>query len=119
MSSSRRNSAWCASKSWPGGISHDRIAGDLQSINISTTIEGRERYPINIRYPRELRDDVDELSRTLVSVPTNGGIGGSQIPLGQLASIRLVEGPSMIAMRTGASPDTSTSTPRNTTSAVT
>jgi len=63
------------------------IGGD----NVSTTVEGRERYPINIRYPREMRDDVDKLSRTLVST-----MDGAQIPLGQLASIKLVEGPSMI-----------------------
>ena len=63
------------------------IGGD----NVSTTVEGRERYPINIRYPREMRDDVDKLSRTLVST-----MGGAQIPLGQLATIKLVEGPSMI-----------------------
>jgi Cu(I)/Ag(I) efflux system membrane protein CusA/SilA len=59
--------------------------------NVSTTIEGRERYPINVRYPRELRDDVDKLARTLVS-----SMNGAQIPLGQVASIRLAEGPSMI-----------------------
>jgi len=77
-----------------------RIA-DVQSVimtaiggeNVSTTIEGRERYPINIRYPREMRDDVGKLARTLVSVPGNSG---AQIPLGQLATIKLVEGPSMI-----------------------
>ncbi|HET7437293.1 MAG TPA: CusA/CzcA family heavy metal efflux RND transporter [Thermoanaerobaculia bacterium] len=63
---------------------------------ISTTIEGRERYPINIRYPRELRDDVDELSRTLV--PT---MSGAQVPLGQLAKIQLVEGPAMIRDENG------------------
>ena len=80
--------------------------GDVQNVimtaiggdNVSTTIEGRERYPINIRYPREMRDDVDKLARTLVSVPsTSGAMGGAaQIPLGQLATIKLVEGPSMI-----------------------
>ena len=66
--------------------------------NVSTTIEGRERYPINIRYPREMRDDVDKLARTLVAVPNAAGAmgGGAQIPLGQLATIKLVEGPSMI-----------------------
>jgi len=68
------------------------IGGD----NVSTTVEGRERYPINIRYPREMRDDVDKLSRTLV--PT---MGGAQIPLGQLATIKLVEGPSMIRDENG------------------
>lgn len=59
--------------------------------NVTTTIEGRERYPVNIRYPRELREDVDQMARVLV--PT---MGGSQVPLGQLATIKLLEGPSMI-----------------------
>jgi Cu(I)/Ag(I) efflux system membrane protein CusA/SilA len=77
---------------------------DVQSVimtaiggeNVSTTIAGRERYPINVRYPRELRDEVDKLARVLV--PT---MGGAQIPLGQLASIRLVEGPAMIRDENG------------------
>jgi len=59
--------------------------------SISTTVEGRERYPISVRYARELRDDVDKLNRVLV--PT---MNGAQIPLGQLADIRLTTGPSMI-----------------------
>src|SRR5438046_5455857 len=64
--------------------------------NVSTTIEGRERYPINIRYPRELRDEVDKLARVLVATPN-----GSQVPLGQLATVKLVEGPSMIRDENG------------------
>jgi copper/silver efflux system protein len=64
--------------------------------NVSTTIEGRERYPINIRYPRELRDEIDKLQRVLVATP-----GGAQVPLGQLASLRVVEGPSMIRDENG------------------
>ncbi len=64
--------------------------------NISTTIEGRERYPINVRYPRELRDDPDKLARVLVAT-----MSGAQIPLSQLADIRLVEGPSMIRDENG------------------
>jgi Cu(I)/Ag(I) efflux system membrane protein CusA/SilA len=64
--------------------------------DISTAIEGRERYPINVRYPRELRDEMDKLARVLV--PTTSG---AQIPLGQLASIHLVEGPSMIRDENG------------------
>jgi Cu(I)/Ag(I) efflux system membrane protein CusA/SilA len=59
--------------------------------SISTTVEGRERYSISVRYARELRDDVEKLNRVLV--PT---MNGAQIPLGQLADIRLVTGPSMI-----------------------
>ena len=64
--------------------------------NVTTTIEGRERYPVNVRYPRELRDDPDKLARTLV--PT---MSGAQIPLSQLADISLVEGPSMIRDENG------------------
>src|SRR5437868_2931202 len=63
--------------------------------NVSTTIEGRERYPINIRYPRELRDEMDKLGRVLVAT-TN-----AQIPLGQLAALRIVEGPAMIRDENG------------------
>ncbi|HEV2720726.1 MAG TPA: efflux RND transporter permease subunit, partial [Thermoanaerobaculia bacterium] len=79
----------------------DVIMTAIGGENVSTTIEGRERYPINVRYPRELRDDVDKLARTLVSVPTAGGTSGAQIPLGQLATIKLVEGPSMIRDENG------------------
>ena len=59
--------------------------------NVSTTIEGRERYPINIRYPRELRDEMDKLGRVLVATSA-----GAQVPLAQLAIVRIVEGPAMI-----------------------
>jgi Cu(I)/Ag(I) efflux system membrane protein CusA/SilA len=65
--------------------------------NIATTIEGRERYPISVRYPRELRDDLDKLQR--VVVPTMSG--EAQVPLGQLADIKLVSGPSMIRDENG------------------
>jgi len=64
--------------------------------NVSTTIEGRERYPINIRYPRELRDEMDKLGRVLVTIPA-----GAQVPLSQLASLRIVEGPAMIRDENG------------------
>jgi Cu(I)/Ag(I) efflux system membrane protein CusA/SilA len=64
--------------------------------NITTTIEGRGRYPVNLRYPRELRDDVDHLGRVLVSTP-----GGAQIPMAQLADIRLVQGPAMLRDENG------------------
>ncbi|TKJ32236.1 hypothetical protein CEE39_05950 [bacterium (candidate division B38) B3_B38] len=58
---------------------------------ISTTVEGRERYPIRVRYKRELRDSIESLERILV--PT---ADGSQIPLIQLAEIRYVRGPQVI-----------------------
>jgi Cu(I)/Ag(I) efflux system membrane protein CusA/SilA len=73
--------------------------------NVSTTIEGRERYPINVRYPRELRDEMDKLGRVLVSTPKTGESGASsmaaQIPLAQLATVRIVEGPAMIRDENG------------------
>jgi Cu(I)/Ag(I) efflux system membrane protein CusA/SilA len=74
----------------------DVIMTAIGGENVGTTIEGRERYPINIRYPRELRDDVDDLARTLVPA-----MNGAQIPLGQLAAIRLVKGPSMLRDENG------------------
>ena len=64
--------------------------------NITTTIEGRERYPVNVRYSRELRDDVESLKRVLV--PTSRG---QHIPLIQLADIRLASGPAMIRNENG------------------
>jgi Cu(I)/Ag(I) efflux system membrane protein CusA/SilA len=64
--------------------------------NITTTIEGRERYPVNLRYARELRDDIEKLKRVLV--PT---MSGAQIPLEQIAQIKLVMGPAMIRNENG------------------
>jgi Cu(I)/Ag(I) efflux system membrane protein CusA/SilA len=64
--------------------------------NVSTTIEGRERYPVNVRYPRELRDDLSRLRRVLVPVAT-----GAQVPLEQLADIRIVNGPAMLRNENG------------------
>lgn len=58
---------------------------------ITTTIEGRERYSVNVRYARELRDNVDKLRRVLVPTTT-----GAQVPLAELAEIKLVSGPAMI-----------------------
>ncbi|MDH4329621.1 MAG: efflux RND transporter permease subunit, partial [Nitrospira sp.] len=59
--------------------------------NIDTTIEGRERYPINVRYLRELRDDPEKLRRVFVATPA-----GVQVPIAQLATLRFVQGPPMI-----------------------
>ncbi len=58
---------------------------------ITTTVEGRERYPVRVRYMRELRDNIESLGRILVPAP-----GGSQIPLEQLAEIRYLRGPQVI-----------------------
>ena len=59
--------------------------------SITTTVEGRERYPVSVRYARELRDDPERLKRVLISTSA-----GAQIPLAQLADIRVVSGPAMI-----------------------
>jgi Cu(I)/Ag(I) efflux system membrane protein CusA/SilA len=64
--------------------------------NVSTTVEGRERYPVNVRYMRDFRSDVDRLGRTLVSMN-----GMAQIPLAELAEIRYVEGPAMLRDENG------------------
>ena len=70
--------------------------GDIQDVmqtaiggmNITTTVEGLERYPVNLRYSRELRDDLPALRAILVATP-----GGQQIPLGQFVDIKYVVGP--------------------------
>jgi Cu(I)/Ag(I) efflux system membrane protein CusA/SilA len=63
---------------------------------VTTTIEGRERYPVNVRYGREFRDDLERLRRTLVPTPS-----GAQIPMAQIADLRMVEGPAMIRDENG------------------
>lgn len=75
-----------------GKIIESAIGGE----NIATTIEGRERYPINVRYLRELRDDPQKLERVIVNTPA-----GVQVPLAQLASLRFVNGPPMIRDENG------------------
>lgn len=60
----------------------------IGGMNITTTVEGLERYPVNLRYSRELRDDLPSLRSVLVATPM-----GQQIPLGQLTSIQYVVGP--------------------------
>jgi Cu(I)/Ag(I) efflux system membrane protein CusA/SilA len=65
--------------------------------NVTTTIEGRERYPVNVRYMRDFRSDFDSLGRVLV--PASGG--QRQIPLSQLAEIKVATGPAMIRNEDG------------------
>jgi Cu(I)/Ag(I) efflux system membrane protein CusA/SilA len=60
--------------------------------NVTTTVEGRERYPVNVRYMRDFRADIGALGRVLV--PASGG--QRQIPLSQLATVNVASGPSMI-----------------------
>ena len=78
--------------------------GDVQAVitsaiggeTVTTTVEGRERYPVNVRYKRELRDDPDRLKRVLIPTP-----GGAQIPLGQIAEMVINQGPPSIADEAG------------------
>ena len=73
--------------------------GDVQNViqtaiggmNVSKTVEGLERYPVNLRYNRELRDNTDQLKRVLVSAPT-----GAQVPLAQLVDFYIRKGPAGI-----------------------
>ncbi|PJA14861.1 MAG: CusA/CzcA family heavy metal efflux RND transporter, partial [Elusimicrobia bacterium CG_4_10_14_0_2_um_filter_56_8] len=63
---------------------------------ISTTVEGRERYSINVRYAREFRDDLNKLGRVLVTSK-----GGINVPLAQIADIEMRQGPGMIRDENG------------------
>jgi len=112
------------------GLTVDDVQEVIQSavggMNLTVTVEGRERYPVNVRYSRELRNDIDRLKRVLVPVmmgssqPVQGmtaGLGGSlastspvsfapsppvlQVPLGELADIKIVKGPTGIKSEEG------------------
>jgi copper/silver efflux system protein len=65
--------------------------------NQTTTVEGRQRYGVSVRYARDFRDDVEALRRVLLPLPSGQG----QIPMGEIADVRLVEGPSMIRDENG------------------
>ena len=106
---------------------HGLKVGDVQrmietaigGMNIDMTIEGRYRFPISVRYPRELRDDPEKLKRILIAAPapqmpssTGSAAGvnptamtgmprGKLIPLGQVARIEMVDGPPMIKSEAG------------------
>ncbi|MFT5512243.1 MAG: Cu(I)/Ag(I) efflux system membrane protein CusA/SilA [Bacteroidia bacterium] len=63
----------------------------IGGMKISSTVEGRERFPIRVRYPRELRDDPDKLKKILIATPI-----GVQVPLAELVEIEYVRGPQVI-----------------------
>ena len=101
------------------GLTVDDVGEVIQAaiggMNLTTTVEGRARYPVNVRYPRELRNDVEKLKRVLVPVmkanpPVSAAAGtagmppssGSlQIPLGEVAEFRFVKGPTAIKSEEG------------------
>jgi Cu(I)/Ag(I) efflux system membrane protein CusA/SilA len=74
----------------------DVVEAGLGGRNVGTTIEGRQRFPIQVRYAREWRDDLERLGETLVSLDS-----GRAIPLSSVATIRRVTGPSEIASENG------------------
>jgi Cu(I)/Ag(I) efflux system membrane protein CusA/SilA len=101
------------------GLSIDDVLEVVQSaiggMSLTTTIEGRERYPVNVRYARDLRSDIASLKQILVPVMPGGGgrapaagMGGSsafagvlQVPLGELADISITKGPTVIKSEEG------------------
>ncbi len=70
------------------GDLHDVIMATAGGMTAAITVEGRERYEVNVRYPRELRDNVQKLREIIV--PTMSGV---QIPLGEVAQVSVVQGP--------------------------
>jgi copper/silver efflux system protein len=74
----------------------DVIMSAVGGENVTTTVEGRARFPVNVRYPREFRDDLEALGSVLVMTPS-----GAQVPLAQLADIKKSTGPSMIRNENG------------------
>jgi Cu(I)/Ag(I) efflux system membrane protein CusA/SilA len=100
---------------------HSVIMSAVGGENVTTTVEGRGRYSVNVRYPRDLRHDIDQLRRVLVTSRVGGAapsaaagsMGGAeaaapdgaaapiQVPIGELADIELVNGPSMIRDENG------------------
>jgi len=70
---------------------NDVVSAAVGGINITSTVEGLERYPINLRFAREVRDDLEKLREIPVISPT-----GLEIPLGEVASIKIVDGPPML-----------------------
>ena len=73
------------------------ITSGIGGVNIAENIEGRERYPISIRYAADFRDDLDKLRGVLIATPQNG-----QVPLGELAKLSFSKGPTMIRDEDGA-----------------
>ncbi|MFQ5706026.1 MAG: efflux RND transporter permease subunit [bacterium] len=73
------------------GDVQDVIKSAIGGMNVTQTVEGLERYPVNVRYSRELRDNIGALQRVLISTPT-----GAQIPITQVADIQIKKGPPVI-----------------------
>jgi Cu(I)/Ag(I) efflux system membrane protein CusA/SilA len=92
----------------------EMVSSAIGGENLTTTVEGRGRYPVNVRYPRELRNDPESIKRILVPImmpagqaAVSGPTGMSatrnllQVPLGELADVRIVKGPTAIKSEEG------------------
>ncbi len=78
------------------GEIQDVVESAIGGATVTTTVEGRERYPVNVRYSRDFRSDIPNLNRVLISTPD-----GAQVPITQLADITLRTVPSMIKNEEG------------------
>src|SRR6202165_5584533 len=67
------------------------VSSGIGGMNVGENVEGRERYPMNVRYERDFRDDIEGLRRVLIATPS-----GAQIPIEQVAKISFSHGPAMI-----------------------
>jgi copper/silver efflux system protein len=83
----------------------DIVQSAAGGLNLTTTIEGRERYPVNVRYARELRDDTESIRNLLVPLPYTPVAknrvsevfrGSSMVPISELADINVVKGPNVV-----------------------
>src|SRR3990172_1117234 len=73
------------------------VTSGIGGETVTENIEGRERYPVNVRYNRDFRDNIDELRRVLIATPA-----GAQIPIADVAKISFSRGPGMIRDEDGA-----------------
>jgi Cu(I)/Ag(I) efflux system membrane protein CusA/SilA len=74
----------------------EAVEAAIGGVTVSETVEGRARYPIQVRYARDFREDVDALAHVLVTAPS-----GTAVPLGQVATIEFVMGPSFVRSEAG------------------
>ncbi|HET7149819.1 MAG TPA: CusA/CzcA family heavy metal efflux RND transporter, partial [Candidatus Acidoferrum sp.] len=70
---------------------HRAVTSGIGGENIAENIEGRERYPVNVRYSRDFRDDIEQLKRVTIATPS-----GAQIPIAEVAKVYFSRGPAMI-----------------------
>ena len=73
------------------GDVHRAVISGIGGENIAENVEGRQRYPVNVRYSRDFRDDIEELKRVVIATPT-----GAQIPISEVAKVYFSRGPAMI-----------------------